>query len=57
MLLLIVTKGVVGEIGAVKILALPRLALPPPYPNPGTLVELTTIARKCDSQHFDDKSA
>ena len=29
---------------------------PPPYPNPGTLVESTTKARKCDSRHFDDKS-
>ena len=29
----------------------------PPYPNPGTLVDLTTKARKCDSQHFDVKSA
>ena len=25
--------------------------------NPGTLVDLTTKARKCDSQHFDVKSA
>ena len=30
---------------------------PPPYPNPGTLVDLTTKARKCDSRHFDVKSA
>ena len=26
-------------------------------PNPGTVVDLTTKARKCDSQHFDGKSA
>ena len=30
---------------------------PPPCPNPGTLVDLTTKARKCDSRHFDVKSA
>ena len=30
---------------------------PPPYPNPGTLVYLTTKAHKYDSQHFDVKSA
>ena len=30
---------------------------PPPYPNPVTLVDLTTKARKCDSRHFDVKSA
>ena len=54
----ILNKGGVGELGAVKILALPRLAWPPsPYPNPGTLVDLTTKAGKCDSRHFDDKSA
>ena len=51
-------KGGNAGTGAVKILALPRLAWPPPpYPNPGTLVDLTTKARKCDSQHFEDKSA
>ena len=27
------------------------------YPNPGTLVDFTTKARKCDSRHFDVKSA
>ena len=25
-------------------------------PNPGTLVDLTKKAGKCDSQHFDNKS-
>ena len=49
-------KGGVTKLGAVKILALPKLPRPPPpYPNPGTLVDLTTKARKCDSQHFDIK--
>ena len=28
----------------------------PPYPNPGTLMDLTTKARKCDLRHFDVKS-
>ena len=34
-----------------KILALQKFAWSPPYPNPGTLVD------KCNSQHFDNKSA
>jgi len=38
---------------ALKILALPIL----PPPNPGTLADFTTKARKCDSQYFYDKSA
>ena len=40
------------------LLPLPQsLPNPYPYPNPGALVDLTTKARKCDSRHFDDKSA
>ena len=51
-------KGGVAGTGALKILVLPRFACPPPpYPNPGTLVDLTTKVHKCDSRHFDDKSA
>ena len=49
-------KGGVARLGALKILALPRLDCPPPpppYPNPGTLVDLMTKASNCDSQHFD----
>ena len=30
---------------------------PPLKPYPGTLVDLTTKAHLCDSQHFDKKSA
>ena len=35
-------KGGVDATKAVKILALPRLACPPPPPNLGTLVDFTT---------------
>ena len=36
-------KGGVALPKALKILALPRMAAPPPLPNPGTLVDLRAI--------------
>ena len=43
--LTLVSQGGASVLGALKILALPRLACPP-HPNPGTLVDFTTIDSK-----------
>ena len=43
--------------GRVRIQTLPGMARPnhPQTPNPGILTDLTTKARKCDSQHLITK--